>query len=606
MIERPGRDDEARCVGAPLLVWVRGRTEMGRVEPRQFEPGRWWVEVPRDGLNTDVDTADEAIRLGREAIARAYEPEPTPAPVPHFAIVPGFWRVEGYDGLTEATRGGHVRVKAHTGEGLVVWGLSFWGETATWAYRTYGMALDEFLARYPASLWFPEVDATPATTPPDEPEPTRTLFSCRTCCAQSCGGWSDGAMDRPGWHDIERIDGPRSMCPGCWVIGDAMLDGLREEYPHASIGRERPHRPTPATAEPARPSGDPILMAARAEAIASIVLRLGRTNRITLHPDATMPESVTDHTVMLAIVAAELAPPRLDRGNVLAFAVVHDLVEAYAGDTPTLVALGPEARAAKDAREAAALDRIRGEVHPDSWVVRMIEAYERQDTIEARWVHALDKCCPKLVHVLDGGASVRAQGVGLDHVRERVAGQLAAIGDDLPEARLLGEALLRDVEAAWITPATEAPTATSEPDEGAVSPAGPGEAVRPRLTEARDARDEARALLDRIAEALGVPCDWRDLADDVLEATAADWREQAKRHEDAATVARGEVAVLREALARLTGQAESAEDVARVLRCEPGDVAGAALAALEQAALARGEAAGLERALRVLAEVRRG
>lgn len=518
MIERPGRDDEARCVGAPLLVWVRGRTEMGRVEPRQFEPGRWWVEVPRDGLNTDVDTADEAIRLGREAIARAYEPEPTPAPVPHFAIVPGFWRVEGYDGLTEATRGGHVRVKAHTGEGLVVWGLSFWGETATWAYRTYGMALDEFLARYPASLWFPEVDATPATTPPDEPEPTRTLFSCRTCCAQSCGGWSDGAMDRPGWHDIERIDGPRSMCPGCWVIGDAMLDGLREEYPHASIGRERPHRPTSATEAPTAPS----------EPDEGAVSPAGPGEAVRPRVGAWVARGGRGHPNRHHVGSPYADGQGNDRATTLYPSTAGWCWYAW-HDGPHRSPIGLGKCPTLDAAKAAA-----------------------------------DAALEAAGYVLEGGAHVDMADDEAARARAFVARARAFMAPELAAA------------------------------QGA------------RLTEARDARDEARALLDRIAKALGIPGDWRDLADDVLEVTAADWREQAKRHEDAATVARGEVAVLREALARLTEQAESAEDVARVLRCEPGDVAGAALAALEQAALARGEAAGLERALRVLAEVRRG
>jgi putative hydrolase of HD superfamily len=185
--------------------------------------------------------------------------------------------------------------------------------------------------------------------------------------------------------------------------------------------------------------------------IARLALALGRVDRITQHPDG-YPESDTDHTVMLALVAAEMAPARLDRGRVLAYALVHDLVEAYAGDTPTLVALDDAGRAAKDAREAAALARIRAELGAESWVVRTIEAFEAQGDPEARWVKHMDKCVPKLTHALNGGRAVRAQGLGLEDVQRRVEGQLAhaaRTSPDLPEAVELGRALLGVVVETW-------------------------------------------------------------------------------------------------------------------------------------------------------------
>lgn len=192
-------------------------------------------------------------------------------------------------------------------------------------------------------------------------------------------------------------------------------------------------------------------------ALAALVLRLGRVDRITFHPDGRYPESDTDHTVMLALVAGEYAPDRLDRGLVLAFALVHDLVEADAGDTPTLVALTAEQRAEKGAREAAALQRMRVEIGPDSWVVRTIEAYERQDTPEAQWVHAFDKCMPKLTHALNGGVAIRRQGVTLEATRERVRAQIEQIADDLPEAAVFAYDAWALVEQNWLNPTETTP-----------------------------------------------------------------------------------------------------------------------------------------------------
>lgn len=65
-------------------------------------------------------------------------------------------------------------------------------------------------------------------------------------------------------------------------------------------------------------------------------------------------------------------------------------------------------RAAKDARERAALDRLRAEFGTDSWMVLTIEAYEAQVEPEARYIKLLDKVLPKLTHLANGCAAARA------------------------------------------------------------------------------------------------------------------------------------------------------------------------------------------------------
>jgi 5'-deoxynucleotidase YfbR-like HD superfamily hydrolase len=59
------------------------------------------------------------------------------------------------------------------------------------------------------------------------------------------------------------------------------------------------------------------------------------------------PETDSDHTIMLILLAVEFAPPTLSRGRIAEFAAVHDLAEAYAGDVQTLT-IDAAARAAKD------------------------------------------------------------------------------------------------------------------------------------------------------------------------------------------------------------------------------------------------------------------
>ena len=160
--------------------------------------------------------------------------------------------------------------------------------------------------------------------------------------------------------------------------------------------------------------------------IAELVMRFGEVQRATFHADGATRETDTTHTVMLALCAlranAELG---LDPGRLLTMALVHDLVEAYAGDTNTLVALGPDDAEAKAAREREALERI-GSVAP--WLASPILLYDAQDTPEARAIRYLDKIMPKLTHTLNGGATVRGAGLSLAQLvtQHRKQGKLLA------------------------------------------------------------------------------------------------------------------------------------------------------------------------------------
>jgi 5'-deoxynucleotidase YfbR-like HD superfamily hydrolase len=144
-------------------------------------------------------------------------------------------------------------------------------------------------------------------------------------------------------------------------------------------------------------------------ALGKLSLEFGRINRTTLHDDKVTPESDTDHTVMLGLIACALAAkyePTLNIGKIAMYAFVHDLVEVYAGDTPTYGMGGDTSKTDKAEREAAALERIQqefGDTLP--WLHETIEEYEALATPEACFVKTIDKSLPKLTHILNGGAS---------------------------------------------------------------------------------------------------------------------------------------------------------------------------------------------------------
>lgn len=150
-------------------------------------------------------------------------------------------------------------------------------------------------------------------------------------------------------------------------------------------------------------------------------------------------ESDTDHTVMLGLVACALAAhvrADLDVGLVAQYALCHDLVEAYAGDTNTLRVLDGAGRADKARREAAAYRRIAAEFGDTlPWLPATIAEYERRATPEARYVKALDKLLPKVTHILNALATIHEQGMGVDELQARYTTQieeLRAYAADFP------------------------------------------------------------------------------------------------------------------------------------------------------------------------------
>jgi putative hydrolase of HD superfamily len=164
--------------------------------------------------------------------------------------------------------------------------------------------------------------------------------------------------------------------------------------------------------------------------LAGYALAFGRVDRTACqHPDGT-PESDADHTVALGWIAAALAAaiaPGLDPHLVASFALVHDAVETFAGDTPTL-RISDQGRADKAARERAAVRRWQAELGPVlPWLPDMIVRYEAQTCPEARWVRAVDKICPKLLHVLSGAKDLAGYGMTTGELSGMLARQRAEI-----------------------------------------------------------------------------------------------------------------------------------------------------------------------------------
>ncbi len=179
-------------------------------------------------------------------------------------------------------------------------------------------------------------------------------------------------------------------------------------------------------------------MISPATQLAQLILRLGQVQRITEDADGRT-ESDTTHSLMLALLAAEVAQKEpgapLDLTAVLGMALIHDIAEAYAGDTPTLQALTPQQQREKDAREVAALDRVYADLSGFPWICDMLQRYEAQNCRESRLVRLLDKAAPKLTHMLNGCAVPRRRGMSREELVAQHDAQLDRLSPgniDLP------------------------------------------------------------------------------------------------------------------------------------------------------------------------------
>lgn len=136
-------------------------------------------------------------------------------------------------------------------------------------------------------------------------------------------------------------------------------------------------------------------------------------------------ESDIEHSFFLAMLAwyiIETAQLPLDVSQAMRYALVHDFVEVYAGDTYILDSEGAKT---KHEREEAARQRLEKEFPEFKALHETILAYEAQADEESRFIKALDKVDPVLSNYLQSGRGWKEMGVDFDwlvlHKREKLA-----------------------------------------------------------------------------------------------------------------------------------------------------------------------------------------
>jgi putative hydrolases of HD superfamily len=159
-------------------------------------------------------------------------------------------------------------------------------------------------------------------------------------------------------------------------------------------------------------------------------------------------ENTAEHSWQIAMLALSLAhyanePVNIDR--VIRMLLVHDVGEIDAGDTIVFAEHGWKEQKAAERRS---VQRIFGLLPDDtgSLLQALWEEFERNQTSEARFAHAIDRAMPVLLNLANDGGSWRENSIRYERVVARIAPEIEAgcpalwsyLNDQLKVARRAG------------------------------------------------------------------------------------------------------------------------------------------------------------------------
>ena len=144
--------------------------------------------------------------------------------------------------------------------------------------------------------------------------------------------------------------------------------------------------------------------------------------RQTMLADYSRRENDAEHSwnlALMAMVLAEYADPAVDLFRVLKMALVHDLVEVYAGDT---FAYDEQGNLDKDVRETQAADRIFGLLPEDQGkeLRSLWEEFDAMETADALYAACIDRLQPFINNYFTQGHTWRKGKVTPEQVYRRL------------------------------------------------------------------------------------------------------------------------------------------------------------------------------------------
>ena len=149
-----------------------------------------------------------------------------------------------------------------------------------------------------------------------------------------------------------------------------------------------------------------------------------KIERVARIPGEKRYATMVEHSWQLALFAwyiIENEKLQLNKEKVLMYALVHDLVETYAGDT---YLYDPEGLKTKEIREHEALMRIKSERQDFEALGEYIAAYEKRADAESKFVYALDKLIDPINIYLEDGLLWQEKEITLAMIVEKKQGKV--------------------------------------------------------------------------------------------------------------------------------------------------------------------------------------
>ncbi|MDO8649768.1 MAG: HD domain-containing protein [Candidatus Berkelbacteria bacterium] len=134
--------------------------------------------------------------------------------------------------------------------------------------------------------------------------------------------------------------------------------------------------------------------------------QLQRVKRIIDREDGSQENTAEHswHVAMFVLMLGNEVDPKADMARMLKLALIHDLVEIYAGDT---YMFDEKARENKEERELEAAKRLFSQLPKDKateyW--QLFEEFESLKTVEAKIVKSFDYIQPLMQNIIHNGAT---------------------------------------------------------------------------------------------------------------------------------------------------------------------------------------------------------
>jgi len=149
--------------------------------------------------------------------------------------------------------------------------------------------------------------------------------------------------------------------------------------------------------------------------------KFNAVRRAVFIPNESRYENCAEHSYQLSMMCwyfCIISDLKYDLEKILLYALVHDLVETHAGDTP-VYNVSKSLISSKKKREHRAYEQIRHDFPEAIKLHNAIKAYETRSDQESKLVFAIDKTLPLLGNVYDCGRQMQKEGITLPQIIQR-------------------------------------------------------------------------------------------------------------------------------------------------------------------------------------------